>query len=280
MSKIAIVTDSTATIPNDLLQRHNIYVAPLSVMWGKERFRDGVDLNASEFYKRLRKSPTLPTTSGAIQGEFLRIFEDLRGKVDGIVTITVTGALSAAYSSAMNAKAMVPEIQVEIIDSRLATMALGFGALEAAKVASSGGSLDQAAKAARDVLAKVHCFFALDTLEYLRKGGRVSLPAAVLASWLQVKPIMFFQNGKIAPVAKPRTTKKALETLLTLMKERATNTPLHVAVMHADNPEGADTLIKEIQSQFKPVEIITSVLTPVVGTHFGPDALCIAFYNE
>ena len=163
-----MVTDSTANLSRELVQQYSIHIAPLHITWDKVRYRDGVDIQPDEFYRRLRKSATLPTTSGAIQGEFLQIFEELRGKVDGIVTIVLSVDLSAAYSSAMNAKEMVPEIPVEVIDSRLSTMGMGFAVIAAAKVASGGGTIEQVAKAAKDVLAKVHIFFALDTLVYFR----------------------------------------------------------------------------------------------------------------
>ena len=275
-----MVTDSTANLSRELVQQYSIHIAPLHITWDKVRYRDGVDIQPDEFYRRLRKSATLPTTSGAIQGEFLQIFEELRGKVDGIVTIVLSVDLSAAYSSAMNAKEMAPEIPVEVIDSRLSTMGMGFGVIAAAKVASSGGTIEQVAKAAKDVLAKVHIFFALDTLDYLRRGGRVNLPAAVLANLLKVKPILTIKNGLVEPVARPRTWHKATESLLKLMKEKVTDSPLHVAVMHADNPDGAGDLNREIASYFQCAELLVTGFTPVMGTHTGPNLLGIAFYNE
>lgn len=280
MSKIAIVTDSTATLTEDLVQQYNIRVAPLSITWDKVKYRDGVDLQPLEFYQRLRKSTTLPTTSGAVQGEFLQIFEELREKVDGIVAIVVTGALSAAYSSAMNAKNMVPEMQIEIIDSRLATMGMGFCVIAAAKTAATGSDMEQIVQATKDIMSKVHVYFAMDTLEYLRRGGRVSLPKAALASFLKVKPIMAFNNGKLEPAAKPRTMPKAIDTLLGFMKEKVTDTPLHVAVMHADNQDGAENLRREITSRFQCAELLITGFSPVIGTHMGPGALSIAFYCE
>ncbi|MFC1905750.1 DegV family protein [Chloroflexota bacterium] len=281
MSKIAVVTDSTATIPEEIVKKYNIYVAPLHVTWDKIRYRDGVDLKQDEFYKRLRKSSTLPTTSSAIQGEFLQIFEDLKGKVDGVVAVLLSSALGAACNSATSAKSMVSDLPVEIVDSKLVTTGLGFGAIAAAKVASAGGSIEQIAKAAKDVLSNVYVYFAMDTLEYMRRGGRVSLPKAILASWLRVKPVMMIsKEGKIEPVSKPRTMSKAIDTLLNLMKEKVTNTPLHVSIMHADNPDGVEMLKREITSNYQCAELFIEGLSPVIGTHFGPDALSIAFYNE
>ncbi len=280
MSHIAVVTDSTSTLPKELVQRYNIYVAPLSVTWDKVRYRDGVDLQIDEFYQRLRKSKTLPTTSSAIQGEFLQLFEELRGKVDGIVAVVLSGGLGAAYSSAMNAKEMVPEVPVEVIDSRLACTGMGFGAIAAAKVALAGGNIEEVTRAAKDILKKTHILFCMETIEYLRRGGRINLPAAMMATLLRVKPIMVFKDGKVEPVARPRTRPKAMESLLNLMKERTSDTPLHVAVENADDLDGAEALKKLIAEQFECAELFITGFTPVIGTHMGPGALGISFYNE
>ncbi len=280
MGRIAVVTESSAMIPEELVRQYGIYVAPLHITWDKVRYRDGIDMQPDEFYQRLRKSPTLPTTSGAIQGEFLQLFEGLRGKVDGILTIVLSTEFSGAYGAAISAKEMVPDIPIEVIDSRLSTTAMGFGVIAAAKAASAGGSMEQVIKAAWDVLKKAHIFFTLDTLDYLRRGGRVSFPAAILANLLKVKPILTVKDGKAVPVARPRTRHKAIEYLLNLMKENVTNTPLHAVVMHADAIHEAENLKKEIASRFQCVELFITGFTPVMGTHTGPSLLGVAFYNE
>jgi len=280
MCPVAVVTDSTAALTPELARQHNIHVAPLHIIWDRVKYRDGIDMQPQEFYQRLRKSATLPTTSGAIQAEFLQIFEGLRGKADGIVTMVVTSELSAAYNAALTARELFSDIPVEIIDSRLATMAMGFGVIAAARAAAAGGSMQEVVKAARDIFARVHLFFVLDTLDYLRRGGRVNLPAAVIANLLQVKPILTLQDGKVVPAARPRTRAKALETLLSLMKKRVTDTPLHVAVMHGDDPDGAEHLKQEVASRFHCEELLVTAFTPVMGAHTGPGLLGFAFYNE
>ncbi len=280
MCPVAVVTDSTAALTLELAQQYAIHIAPLHIIWDKVKYRDGIDIQPNEFYQRLRKSATLPTTSGAIQAEFLRIFEGLRGKADGIVTMVITSELSAAYNAAMTAKDMVTDIPVEVVDSRLATMAMGFGVIAAAKAAAAGGNMQQVVKAARDVFARVHLLFVLDTLDYLRRGGRVNLPAAVIANLLQVKPILTLQDGKVVPAGRPRTREKALETLLSLMKKKVTDTPLHVAVMHGDDPDGAEYLKREVASRFHCEELLVTAFTPVMGAHTGPGLLGFAFYNE
>jgi DegV family protein with EDD domain len=281
MARIAVVTDSVACVPIDLVKKYNILVAPVHIIWDKVDYKDSVDMQTSEFYARLRKSKTLPTTTSAIQGEFLQIFEGLRGKVDGIVTLALTSGLGAAYNSALNAKELVKNIPIEVIDTRTAMMAQGFSVLAAAKVAAGGGSMSDVIKAAENVVHKAHIFWAMDTLEYLRKGGRVSLPQAVMASWLQVKPITGIIGGKVEPLARVRTKAKVMDKLLELMDKRITNTgPLHVAVMHGDATAEAEQLEQKVNARYKPLELMRSEITPVIGTHTGPGTLGLAFYNE
>lgn len=282
MGKIAIVTDSVACVSEELLQKYDIRVAAVQIIWDKVKYRDGVDLKTAEFYRRLRTSKTLPTTSSGIAGEFIQIFEDLkRKKVDGIVAVVLTGALGAAYNSAMTAKDMISDVPIEVIDTRTAMMAQGFAVLAAAKVAAAGGSMANVAKAARDTASKTHIFWAMDTLEYLRKGGRVSLPQAVFASWLQVKPITGINNGKVEPLARVRTKAKVMDKLIEMMGERVSGTsPLHVAIMHGDAMKEAEKLEKMVAAKYNPIELMRSEITPVIGTHTGPGTLGLAFYNE
>ena len=276
VSKIAVVTDSIACLPPILSKKHNILIAPCYVIWDGVQYRDSIDLLSNEFYTRLRNSKTLPTTTSAIQGEFIKIYEALQGKVDGVVTITVTGGMGAAYVSAMAAKELVPWLPMEIIDSRTAYMSQGFAAIAASKVAKTGGSLKEVADAAQNVANKSHTFYAIDTVEYLRKGGRVSLPQEVLGKWLKVKALMIIKDGKLDP---SQINGSMEDRLMEVMDQRVNKAGrLHVAVMHGDtNPE---ELKSRIASKYKPFELITSEITPVIGTHTGPGTLGLCFYNE
>lgn len=281
MRKIAIVTDSVACLQKDLAEKHNIYVAPVHIMWGKSSYRDGVDMSAHEFYTRLRTSKTLPTTSSAIQGEFVQIYEALQGKVDGIVTIVLSGSLGAAYSSACNAREMVSTVPVEVIDSRTCMPAQGFMVLRAAEAASAGKSMKEIVQIVRNLIPKTHIFWAMETLEYMGRGGRVSLPQTVLANWLNIKPIVGIEEGKVAPLARVRSKPKAVQKLLELMAERVTGTgPLHVGVIHGDAPKEAEQLADKIRDRYEVTEMTFSEITPVVGTHIGPDTLGIALYSD
>jgi DegV family protein with EDD domain len=153
--------------------------------------------------------------------------------------------------------------------------------LAAAKVATSGGNISEVSQAALAVAPKTHVFWAMDTIEFLRRGGRVSLPQSILASWLRVKPITGIVDGKVQPLARTRTKRKAIDKLFELMDERITkNSPLHVAVIHGDVKKEAKQVEEHIIAKYHPVELLLSEMTPVVGTHIGPGAIGMAFYNE
>lgn len=285
MGKIAVVTDTAACLPPEIANKYGIPIAPLHIIIGGEKeYRDGVDLDTMEFYARLRKmgkNEKLPTTSSAIVGEFVTIFESLRGKVDGVVAIVMTSAIAGCYNSALQARELVPELPIEVIDTKTAMSAEAFCVVAAAKAAAAGGNLQQVAQAARDMMPKVHLFWTMETLEYLRRGGRVSMPAAMLAGWLKVKPLLTLdKEGKVAPVGKPRTMAKAIDAMLDQMASRVGKTPVHAAIMHGDAGDNLDILKEKMTARFNPVELWVCGMTPVIGTHTGPGTLAIAFYNE
>lgn len=280
LSRVAVVTDSSALIPPETIRQYGIEIAPLHLLWDGKLYRDGIDMQPEEFFKRLRSSTTLPTTSGAIQSEYVRIFETLRGRVESVVVFLLSQDLSAAYNSAMVARNLFPEMDIELIDTRTSLMAMGFAVRAAAKTAIQGAGKEAVIKAASDILAKAHLFVELDTLEWLRRGGRINMPAAMFARWLKVKPIMTIKDGRASPVAKPLTRARAMERLLRLVRERLTDTPLHICVHHADAAEEASTLKKRIIQMFRPVEVLTRPLTPIIGAHTGPGTLGVAFHNE
>jgi DegV family protein with EDD domain len=282
MPKIAIVTDSVACIPKDLVKKYDIHIAPVQITWDRVTYKDGVDITAAEFYTRLRTSKTLPTTSSAIQGEFIRIYEGLKDKVDGIVSIVLSGKLGAAYASARTAQDIVGLMPpLEIVNTQTAMLAQAFIIVEATRVAQAGGSLKDVVDTTRETMPKVGVFWAMDTLEYLRRGGRVSLPQAIMASWLRVKPITSIEEGKVVPLAKVLSKTKAIQKLIDILEEKtAGSTKLHLGILHGNVPEEARQLENTLTSRFKYCELIKSEITPVIGTHTGPGAIGLAYYKE
>jgi DegV family protein with EDD domain len=282
MPRIAIVTDSVACLSPEQVKKYNIYVAPVQITWDRVTYRDGITITPEEFYKRLRTSKTLPTTSSAIQGEFMQIYEQLKGKVDGIVTLVLSGSLGACLDSAKNAREIVNSPNTEIVDTRTAMSSQAFIVLEAAKASASGASIAEVVAAANAAIPKTGVFWAMDTLEYLRKGGRISLPQSLMASWLHVKPITSIEDGKVKPLAKTISKARAIEKALAILHDRVGNYHgrLHLAIVHGDVPEEADRLETVLSERFEYCELLRSEITPVIGTHVGPGAIGLGYYME
>ena len=283
MSKIAVVTESTCCIPDEMVKKHGIHVVPLIIIWDRVEYRDGVDIKPLEFYKRLRKATTsLPTTSSGVQGAFLELFEKLQGQVDEVAAIVLGERIpTAAVKSALAAAEMVPDLKVEVVDSDITGIGLGFAVIAAAEVAAAGGSLAEVAEIGRSTAAKTHTYWMQESLDYIRRGGRVQLPQLNDDEWRDVKPLMTFRDGKIIPFEKQPTKEAAMAYMLQLMSENVTaSSPLHAAVMHADDEKGAEELRSLLSKRFHCSELFITDFTPIMGAHFGPGALGLSFYNE
>ena len=280
MGRIAIVTDSSANLPAELVEKYDIHVVPLKVAFGERVFRDGVDLTSREFYRMLREADDLPVTSQPSPGEFEELYARLAPGVEAIVSIHISGALSGTVSSALAAKEAMPSLPIHVVDSRTTTIALGFIVLEAAQIAAAEGSLGEVLARVRGMIPKVTMYGVLDTLEYLRRGGRIGRAASLLGSVLQIKPIIYLSDGVVDALERPRTKARAVRRMLEIMEEKVGADPVHVAVLHADVPDEAEKLKEEVASRFRCLEEPLVVeLTPVLGTHSGPGVLGLSYYT-
>lgn len=280
---IAVVTDSTAYLPPEVQSRLSIPVIPLNVLWGEEVMKDGVDIDPPTFYRRLQTAKVMPTTSQPSAGEFQEFFRRVaeEKKTDTIVGVFISSQLSGTIASAEAAKALLPNLRIEVIDSRSTSMGQGFQAMAAAEAALAGASLEEVVAAATQVRENLHILFMVDTLEFLHRGGRIGGAKRFLGTALQIKPILGL-DGVIEAVEQVRTRKKALARMLELLRERAGSNPIHrAAVVHANAPEEAQALKAEVQSFLKPEEIYIAEVSPVIGTHTGPGTLgiCIVLHT-
>jgi|Deesub1362B_J571_1020462.scaffolds.fasta_scaffold07013_3 DegV family protein with EDD domain len=280
MGKVAVVTDSSANIPGELVERYRIHVIPLLLHWEKRTFRDGVDITPSQLYKQLRESKELPTTSAPSVGDFLRVYAEISRWAEGIVSIHLPPKLSVVYEAALTASKMVEEVEVKVIDCGTAAIGQGFVVLEAAKAAAKGASLSEVVRRAEDLIPKVNLFATLDTLEYLHRGGRVPAIAALLTSALKIKPIIYLKDGEVGLLEKPRTKARAIKRMIEIMGERVGSRKVHVAVFHTDALKEAEGLKSEIEVRFNCEEIFVTEFTPVMGAHTGPGLLGLAFWAE
>lgn len=279
MKQVAVVTDSVAMIPEQLAKDLDIRVVPIVLNLDGRTYRDGIDLTTSEFYQLLRASEELPTTASPSVGEFVRIFEEALAGAEAVVAIHVSAQLTSVYRSALMAAQAISG-QVHVLDSQSATMAEGFVALAAARAAQSGGDLGAVVTTAKEVRSKVRFFAFLETLEYLRRGGRVGSTAALMGSAIQLKPIVHIVDGQITAMARPRTRRKATQAMLDLMSSEVAGRSVHAAVLHADSFDDAEDLRRRVADQFECLEMYVSELTPVMGTHTGPGLLGLAYYVE
>jgi len=283
--KVAVVTDSTACIPPEMIKKYNIEIVPVIFIFGDRSYRDGIDMSTAEFYERLREAKKLPTTSSCQPGSYLAAYQQASQRADSILCITLPARLSGIFNSAhmaMNmAKETMPGISIEILDCGTAAAAQGLVVLEAARAAARGKNLDEVMAVARSIMQRVNLLATLDTLNFLVKGGRVPKAAALATSFLQIKPIFTVTDGEAKPVTNARTMPGALNQLLKMMRARtAAGKPLHVAVMHADALDRATKLAGDIAHKFICQELFITEFTPVMGVHTGPGVVGVAFYSE
>lgn len=279
--KVAIVTDSTAVLPQELLDSYPIYVIPQNLHWGEESLLDNVDITPTEFYERLRTAKVLPTTSQPSAGTFLTFFQEVAEKAESIVAILISAELSGTLASAHAARDMLENpIPIEIVDTRSASLGLALLVSAAARALAAGRNHEEIAALTAMLLPQLHTLFVVDTLEFLHKGGRIGGAKRLLGSVLALKPLLQLKDGRVEPLTSVRTKRKAVDRMLEVVKENAIGaSALHIAVAHAAADEEADQLAQRIEAEFSPVELMRSEVSPVIGTHTGPGTLAIAFYD-
>ena len=274
---IRIVTDSSADLPQDLAKRWNITVVPCYVIIGDQPYRDGVDICPDEFYRQLAANSRLPTTAQPSVADFQTVYQELLGLGHDVVSIHISGKLSGTLNSAEQARAALSEDaagRIEIIDSQLASIPLGLVALSAAQQAASAESHKQVAERVRHDLPLNHCYFALDTLTYLQKGGRIGRAQAFLGSVLNIKPILTIQDGEAHPVERVRNRQRSLRRLVELAQQLAPVKEL--AVIYSTEPEEADALKSKLSALLPTENIVVARFGPTLGTYIGPGGLGLA----
>lgn len=278
MAKVAVVTDSTATIPDDLMAQYPIWEAPQVLIFGEETLEDRVDIQPSEFYDRLETDPHHPTTSQVTPASFEKIFSKLLDDGYDILAVLVSPKLSGTVESAKQVKAMYPDAAIEIFDSESVAMGLGWQALMAARAAKDGATLAECKEVAERARPKTGVVFAVDTLEYLHRGGRIGGGRKFLGTALQIKPILEIKGGEIEALEQVRTRKKSLARVIRLVEERIDGRkPLHLATLHARAQEDARWLLDVGCAHLDPDEKVYAEVSPVVGTHGGPGVVGLAF---
>ncbi len=282
-NNIALITDSTCDLPQNYLNQYNIEVVPLTIIWGEEQFRDGVDLKAEDFYQRLTSDPVIPTTSQPTPAEMVQVYE--KAKENGaneIVILTISSAMSGTYESAKKAAELV-DIPIHVQDSKSNTMSLGWQVLAAARAREAGGDVQAMLSAAEQARSSMVLMISLDTLEYLHKGGRIGGASRFIGTLLNLKPqiTVNHHSGEVEGGRRSRTRKKALEDLYAdFFAQIDSSKILRVAVLHNAALEEAEEIANRIRQEFHPEELVLGFVSPVLGVHTGPGAVAICGYTE
>jgi len=280
MPKIAIVTDSTSFLPAELIKKHHISVTPQVLIWDEQTFHDGVDIQPTEFYIRLKTAKTMPTTSQVSLVTMRSTFQTLVDQGYEVLGIFVSSKLSGTLQSAVQGKGMMGTAseKVTIVDSFATSMSLGLIVLAAARAAENGATLSECLAVTEKTRRNSGLFFAVDTLEFLHRGGRIGGAQRFIGSVLNLKPILALEEGKVEGVERVRTKSKAHERVIKLIAEKTNGkSNIRLAALHANASEDARTLLDRAAQQLKPIETIFTEVSPVVGSHTGPGTVGLAY---
>jgi DegV family protein with EDD domain len=274
-----IVTDSTSDLTPEVAQELGIAVVPLYVHFGSEAYRDGVDLTTQDFYHRLASANPLPKTAVASPATYAQVYDSLAEETDEILVIALSSKLSTVYEVELQAvELMKRKCRVEVVDSQAGAMALGLINIAAAKAAKAGAGLDELLDVTRRNISRSKICFAFDTLEYLRRGGRIGAAQAFLGSLLKVNPVLTLRDGAAYPMAKPRSRTKAIDYLYNF--GLGFSNIEEMAVEDATTPDEAEILVERLASRFPRERIHRAKVTPVRGTHVGPRVLGVTVLGD
>jgi DegV family protein with EDD domain len=274
-----IVADTTSGLTPEECRRLGIPLIPQIINFGTDSYREGVDIDHAGFMARLLSGKDAPKTAAPYPSDFIEAFKQCSQGGESVVCVLPTADLSGTVRSAEIAKADFQDADIRIVDTRTIAGPLGALVLEADKAAKAGGSADEVEARVRALMPLTRCYFLVDTLEYLRRGGRIGGAAALVGTALQIKPILMINDGRIEPLEKQRTKSRALARLKELvLAEAARGAEAHLTVMHASLPREAAQLAAELKAELKTEDVIVMDLVPAIVTHAGPGALACGFF--
>jgi DegV family protein with EDD domain len=283
MGKVAIVTDSSAYIPKDLVKNLSITVVPLVVIWGGETLEDDVDITPEQFYNRLTKSKEMPTTSQVSIPNMHKAFSGLVDQGYDVLGIFISAKLSGTMQSAIQGRDELSsgKDKITLVDSCTVAMAMGFHVLAAAKAATQGASINDCKSIAEEAQKHSGVYFVVDTLEFLHRGGRIGGARRFLGSALNIKPILTIDDGKVEAAGSVRTKAKAMNHIIELVQEQCKgNNKVHLATLHANALQDAKDILKKAAEGLNMVESVLSEVSPAIGTHTGPGTVGLAYLHS
>ena len=284
MQKVAIVTDSIACLPRELVEQYGIGIVPLNFYFGDKVYKDWVDITPTQAYELFLKDPESFKTSPASPSVYFEAYREASDQTKNILCITLSSKLSTGYDMACvakeRAKTEFPQTFIEVLDSQTVTAAEGFVALAAARAAEEGKSLAEVVEAAEEMRDRVTFLALLDTIRHIYRTGRIPKIAAQAGSMLNIKPILTSSSGLIRFIGAVRSREHGIERLLKIMRDKVEQSPVHVAVMHAYARDEGEKLKERISSEFNCAELWITEFSPVMGYATGTGTLALAFYKE
>jgi DegV family protein with EDD domain len=279
-SVVKIVTDSTCNLSAEVLAAHDIRVAPITIQFGNETYQEGIDITRDLFYRKVEEMGIIPTTSQPTPAWFSRYYQELAAQGQQILVITITAQHSGTYQSAVLAKSMVPEADVEVFDSKSISLGTGWMILEACQMAEAGRDRTAILSRLGEIRAGAHLFITPATLKYLQMSGRVGKLQGAVASLLNVKPIITLVDGTLEAGENIRTRRKAVNRLMQLMEEAVgASDPVNLAVIHARAPQAAQELLAEAKAKLNVRAVLEGDLVCSLAVHGGPGVVGLFAYR-
>ncbi len=278
MARVRVVTDSTADVEGEEAQRLGIAVVPLNVHWNGETYLDKVEISIDEFYRKLREEKGTPKTSQPSVGQFEEVYRRLLREADAVVSLHLASKLSGTFNSAQMAARNVAPDRISVIDSLTITMPLGATVLRVARLAEAGGSLEECVRLARGLIPRLRVIFGLDTLEFLRRGGRIGRAQALAGGLLAIKPILQILGGEVVPVDRVRTRAASIRRVLEAVRDLGPAEELFV--LYGDDPHPARQLEKLLADAYPEIRLSTGRIGAVLGTHTGPGVFGVGVVLE
>lgn len=274
------MTDSTAYIPVELRKKHHIFMIPLNVIFGKESYKEDINITTEEFYKKVREEEKLPTTSQPSVGEAKEKLEEIAKNYDAVISIHLSKKFSGTLHSIESAAQMTKQIKVFTYDTELSAMPQGFYALEAARLVQENKSPEEILCHLDQMKEKTRAYFMVDDLKHLQRGGRIGGAQALVGSLLKVKPILHIVDGEIEPFEKIRTRQKAINRIMNMLMEAAQEGIVEkVVFIHGNNEQAALDLQASFSKEYPEIETIISYFGPVIGTHLGENSIGVSWYT-
>lgn len=272
MSRIALVTDSTCDLPAELIEKYDIHVVPLNVIFGDKNYRDGVTIESNQFFEMLKTEPIHPRTSQPAPGDFAVIYERLKDEYEHIISIHLSSQLSGTCQSALMARDLFAGADITIIDSMSASIGLGWVVLLAARAIAAGKSKQEVITIAQQAAAEQHILLTVESLEWLHKNGRIGKASALLGGLLSVRPVLHIEAGIVAPYGKQRgKMEKVLQNMVDSMTELVSvEQPVYIGIVHATSPDMAEYVAGLLRDTYSVKELIIGSVGPVIGVNTGP----------